>query len=140
MCRTDTHSGAVSACQLGDAWKAATLRFLTAEAKLKHLHVQLQPERVAGFDLPGTIDLLRSLGREHAQGTSMTSGEDDGQYVNIDFDIENVSAFWLRLREQLRTDNSLASCLIVCCEGEDGWNDYLLLHHFDTGVELDELT
>jgi len=25
------------------------------------------------------------------------------------------------------------------CEGENGWDDYRLLHHFDPEVEIDEI-
>jgi hypothetical protein len=34
----------------------------------------------------------------------------------------------------------LAQAAIVVCEGELGWDDYLLLHHFNSDEELDELS
>jgi hypothetical protein len=44
------------------------------------------------------------------------------------------------IRELLQADPALANIAIVVCQGERGWDDYLLLHHFDSSVPLDQLT
>ena len=33
----------------------------------------------------------------------------------------------------------LAAAAIIVCEGEHGWDDYLLLHHFDPAEPLDTM-
>ena len=37
-------------------------------------------------------------------------------------------------------DKKLIKSSIVCCEGSNGWDDYLLLSHYDHNEKLDEIT
>jgi hypothetical protein len=112
---------------------------MTTETTGKTLHVQLQPGRVAGFDRLDAIDRIRRLGEEFGRGTRLSEGDDGGQFINIDIDADNVAAIWLHLRTELQKNDALANCSIVCCQGQAGWDDYLLLHHFDPDESLDEL-
>jgi hypothetical protein len=52
--------------------------------------------------------------------------------------IENAEpvVFWNTIKSPLKT---LPVNLIVVCEGEHGWDDYLLLHHFNEQEVLDDL-
>ena len=59
--------------------------------------------------------------------------------INVDFASDDVHGLWSVLLEQWQTDSALAECSIVCCEGDNGWDDYLLLHHFDPAVAIDEM-
>ena len=70
---------------------------------------------------------------------TVTRGDDNGPYINVRFRSADVGAVWAAVREQLRADPPLAQCSMACCEGDRGWDDYRLLHHFDPSVPLDEV-
>ena len=69
----------------------------------------------------------------------MTDGLDRGRYVNVAFATDDLKALWSALREEMLGVPRLAEAAIVCCEGEHGWDDYLLLHHFDPTEPIDQL-
>jgi hypothetical protein len=77
---------------------------------------------------------LRSL----AAASWIDDGEDNGPYINIAFEATDPAGLWAAIRGQLLADPELAGATIVVCEGEHGWHDYLLLHHFDPTEPLDE--
>src|SRR3972149_1831983 len=100
---------------------------------MKRLHVQLQPERMLGFDALQVGRDLQTLAEESglAKSVEIVEGNDQGPYVGIDFASDNVQGLWFRLLDRLLANSALTECSIVCCEGDNGWDDYLLLHHFD---------
>jgi hypothetical protein len=99
------------------------------------VHVQLQSDRLPTDDVAGAIDLLLAVDRT----ARVTSGEDDGQYVNFEFKSDDPAALWRAIRALLAMHRFLAPVTIVTCEGRHGWDDFLLLHHFDGTLTLDEL-
>lgn len=110
---------------------------------MRRLNVQIQPTRVNNHKADELIAHVRAAadglvlefqGEEH--------GNDQGPYINLSFAAADHAASWSRLRQ--RFDNSeigraVAVSTIVTCEGERGWDDYLLLHHFDPSEELDDV-
>jgi hypothetical protein len=98
------------------------------------IHVQIQPERSLALDVPTAVARLSAL----HHNTRVTEGEDDARYINIDFQPVNVSVLWPEIRAQLNRDSLLAPATIVACTGQYGWDDYLLLYHFDPAIPLDE--
>jgi hypothetical protein len=76
------------------------------------------------------------------RGIGINEGEEDGPYLNIvlaaDAPEEVCPGIRLALLESADFGRDLkASCMCVCT-GQNGWDDYLLLYHFDPGVPLDE--
>ena len=73
----------------------------------------------------------------------LAAGEDDGPYVNYDFRTRDLARLWEVLQSQVFLDTTLgpqlANASIVTCEGIRGWDDYLLLHHYDRALDLDTL-
>ena len=69
-------------------------------------------------------------------------GEDDGRYWNILFDSESPAAALARVGVVLASPTAgraaRRSC-IVTCEGEHGQDDYLLLHHYDRTLVVDDV-
>ena len=107
---------------------------------MKALQIHLQPELAPDLDAYSEAKRLQNV--IEAFGLTgpveITDGDDDGPYINVWFATADVAAAWSRLRQEWRPDGSLARCSIVICEGEDGWSDYKLLHHFDPSELLDE--
>ena len=71
---------------------------------------------------------------------TVESDHDNGYFTNYKLYCENLSQDWKNVRQILQNDFSEEmNSMIVVCEGEDGFDDYLLLHHFDKGEKLDEI-
>lgn len=107
---------------------------------MKKLHVQLQPQRSRELDAAEAVRHLIDAGEPFAASSHVTEGFDDVAFVNVDFTTSDVVGLWTALRNALPSIRGLAETAIVCCEGAEGWDDYLLLHHFDASVSLDELS
>jgi hypothetical protein len=64
-------------------------------------------------------------------------------YVNFFFASSDVQATWTRLRATTLihpvVGRRLRDSTIIVAEGSHGWEDYLLLHHFDSRQPLDRL-
>lgn len=114
-----------------------------AATNVRRLNVQIQPTRANSVDAEELIAHLCAA----ADGLVLeyrgeNRGQDQVPYINLGFAAADHVAGWSRLRERL--DNSeigraVAISTIVTCEGERGWDDYLLLHHFDPAEKLDHL-
>ncbi|MGH7176392.1 MAG: hypothetical protein ACREJC_03335, partial [Tepidisphaeraceae bacterium] len=70
---------------------------------------------------------------------SVSAGFERGRYIDVSFETRSLQKLWIRVRKVLKEDSTLARCSIVVCEGSSGWDDYLLLHHFDSRQKLDKL-
>jgi hypothetical protein len=103
--------------------------------RMKLLNIQLQPARSPGLDARAAVGRLRSL----AATSRISEGEDGGLYINIGFEAADPTGLWAAIRDQLRADPALAEAAIVVCQGERGWDDYLLLYHFDLTEPVDEM-
>lgn len=72
------------------------------------------------------------------------SGEDGGTYYNYTFGALKPFALWQEIQSRLYnvqvTGPHMRRASMAMCSGEDGWEDYLLLYHFDPTVELDATT
>jgi hypothetical protein len=80
--------------------------------------------------------------RHQKNSVSAAEGKDDGPYVNVMFDTDNIPALWPILHTHLFQNRSIGQQInraaIVTCEGHNGFDDYLLLHHYDSTLTLDE--
>ena len=99
------------------------------------MHVQLQPDRSPALDTSAAVATLSSLD----DSASVSEGEDSGHYVNIDFTPADAKVLWQKIHGCLSSEPELARIAIVACEGRHGWDDYLLLYHYDRTLVLDEL-
>lgn len=97
--------------------------------------VQFQPDRVTAQE-----SLVRQAFRDAFPNAVIDMGNDGGRYENILFEAESPEDALLKLRAVFDSpDAGLAarrSC-IVTCEGERGWDDYVLLHHYDRTLIVD---
>jgi hypothetical protein len=104
-------------------------------AGMTAIHLQIQPDRSPAMDAPAVVARLSSLDTS----ARVTDGVDNGRYINIDFTPVDALALWREIRVSLSAEPALARAAIVACEGQHGWDDYLLLHHYDRTLTLDEL-
>lgn len=107
------------------------------------LNVQVQPDRSPGLDLDAVLALFATAAELADAELEVTAGVDDGPYVNYDFLTRDLARLWEILQSQVFWDRTigphLARASIVTCEGRRGWDDYLLLHHYDQTLVPDTL-
>lgn len=103
----------------------------------KRIAIQLQPARSRELDVAGAVALLTEVGEQFAVKPRVTEGFDNERYINVDFATTDVIGLSTALLKAVRSTRTLAASAIVCSEGKAGWDDYLLLHHFDPSVPLD---
>ena len=100
--------------------------------------IQIQPERCQKLDTDQAVSGFQSL--DGIYDVVIQHGNDDGEYINVLFKTDTPSIVWKEIQRKLITPNPLiADSTIITCEGDDGWNDYLLLHHFDPTEMTDKI-
>jgi hypothetical protein len=120
------------------------MRHELAHGALKALSIQVQPHRAPGLDIEGLRALMtRIAGTTLVERSHFEDGHDGVQYFNFTLGTRDLKALWDTLREQLYGDvtfgKPVARSSIATCEGPHGWDDYLLLHHYDPDVRRDNL-
>ncbi|MCP5283777.1 MAG: hypothetical protein H6933_02645 [Burkholderiaceae bacterium] len=70
-------------------------------------------------------------------------GEDEGKYLNIVFDSHSPQDLWPEIKAALYLSAAHGPTLrtksMALRTGEDGWNDYVLLYHYDSTVPVERL-
>ena len=103
--------------------------------------IQVQPDRLVALDAPDILNMAKRLELDWPEDCSITTGDDAGPYINIQVHSNSPAETWLRIAELfLGTDvlcTEVRTSSIITMTGDTGWDDYLLLHHFDPNVELD---
>jgi hypothetical protein len=112
---------------------------------MKALSIQIQPERAPGLNMEEvqaafeTIAEVTSLVRHH----QFDDGFDKTRYFNFTFGTEDLKGLWAVIQSTVYGNPALAEPVakssIVVCTGENGWDDYLLLFHFDPKVPRAEI-
>lgn len=109
------------------------------------LCIQIQPDRFPGFEQAAIEALCEGL-RAHKPLISafqLEAGEDDGPYLNLMFETEAPARVWPILQATFypagARGDALRASSMAMCTGEEGWEDFLLLHHYDPNLSLDSL-
>lgn len=114
------------------------------ETPLGQICLQVHPGRAPGLDVARLAEACEVVARRTPgiRGFGVSEGEDEGAYVNLVFAAEDPSQAWPPLWAALRAlaefGALLPPCCLAMCTGEQGWDDYRLLHHFDPDVALGE--
>ena len=100
--------------------------------------IRLDGEDVAQCSaVPELKDLIRSAG---GQLVEETTESDEGGYANLDVTADRPAEFWARLNAVLPSRPGVVRSPIVVYSGRNGWDDYLLLRHFDGDQIIDPLS
>lgn len=109
------------------------------------LLIQVQPDRAAAFDV---LLLEREFAAFAAASPCVTKfkteqGDDGGRYINLHMKTDDLAMLWEAVQAALYEHPTLGAPLLqssmAICTGEAGWDDYLVLHHYDENVEVDGL-
>jgi hypothetical protein len=107
---------------------------------MKCLNIQLHPE-LCSDDVENHVANLTAIANASARETkvSVDRDDDDGPYINVNVYTDDIVTLWSAVSLVITSTPSLAAAAIVCCEGDNGWDDYLLLHHFDGEEDINRL-
>ena len=114
-----------------------------AEDELGQLCLQVHPARAPGLNVSALKEAATALaGLVHGvHGIDFTEAEYDGAYLNIVFAAREPLRAWQFIRQGLLESAafgpSLKASSMAICTGTDGWNDFLLLYHYDPSVARD---
>src|SRR5882724_546381 len=110
------------------------------------MSIQVQPNRSEGINMSQVSaqfeDLLQlsDLVAHH----DFNSGNDREPYFNFTFGTKRAGDLWREIQERFYRGGELAAHMrrasMAMCSSEEGWNDYLLLFHYDPKVKLDDAT
>jgi hypothetical protein len=88
-----------------------------------------------------TLMLRIALANPRVRYFSLRLGGKRDPYINYLFTAPSLGALWQSLRKRALQSSRLGPALrrstIVTMQGPHGWDDYLLLHHFDPMQPLD---
>jgi hypothetical protein len=100
------------------------------------LCIQLQLKRSPTLHSEHIEALCRGLATEVGASMDVTHGRGGGRYVNYLFDADDVPALWEMLCRRLFLNDEMGAAIrnatIVTRTGDRGWDDYRLLHHYES--------
>jgi hypothetical protein len=102
---------------------------------MKCINIQFQPDRAGAANKNEALLVLKGAGFS----PEVSEGNDNGEYVNFDIVTDNLEQAWLNIKSSFISVPHFSKSTIVVCEGSEGWDNYLLLHHFDESEALDDL-
>lgn len=110
---------------------------------MRWLCVQVQPGLSPGIDMEQVASTFAAVASTpgFVESHSVDHGEDQGSWSNFCFGTTHPLQLWETIQTKMSEDGPFAQHLrkssIVVCTGENGWDDYLLLAHFDSEEKLD---
>ncbi|QZA76928.1 hypothetical protein K4H28_11455 [Deefgea tanakiae] len=107
------------------------------------LLIQLQPHLVPTMDEAKARAALAAFAEQALViGHRVTEGNENGAFINFEYKTNDLAALWHECKERIYQNSLLAFQLqratMAIAQGDDGWEDCLLLHHFDPATEVDE--
>src|SRR5688572_24875892 len=111
---------------------------------IKKLSIQVQPDRASAMKLDSIHSAFEEIAKlSLVECHQFSQGEDEGRYFNFTFGTSDLRGLWREIQSRIFRDSELgppvATSSMVMCEGTRGWDDYLLLYHFDPEVSLDDI-
>jgi hypothetical protein len=114
---------------------------------MRSLAVQFQPRRATSAKVAAVVSLMTRIAGRNVSlcGFAYRKGNDRGPYVNFQFEVpagklaQTLASILTGAFGHRALGPSLRRSCIVTCEGTRGWDNYLLLYHFDQRLKLDTL-
>ncbi len=110
---------------------------------VKRISVQVHMDRLRTNGGVTEIDNYLVTGCPYVLALLREPEHQIGAYLTITIGTDNLLAVWAWLQERIEGGEGvrlgLPNAVIVVCEGEHGWGDYLQLHHFRPDERRDVL-
>ncbi|MFZ6769427.1 hypothetical protein ACO0LM_20440 [Undibacterium sp. Di26W] len=112
---------------------------------MKTICVQLQSDLLPEISALPIVDILEEMVSSCPEVWKITfTVESNSECDNFNFVTSNVKNLWKKIDAVLgltsEPRSAISQGIIVVCEGEYGWDDYLLLHHFNDQEKTDRFT
>lgn len=110
---------------------------------MRAISIQVQPERSRDLDLDHLIAVCSDVAamKDLVDHHQFDRGHDKGPYLNFTFGTQRAASLWRLLRTRLYEDEALGPHMheasMAMCSSTTGWNEYVLLYHFDPAVKQD---
>lgn len=109
---------------------------------MRSLSIQVQPDLIPELDIEKTKQLFEALkDNSLVEKSAFDEGNDKGRYLNFTYGTNDARSLWGVIQKKIYEHNifgkQLLKCSMAMCSSEEGWNNYLLLHHFDPSVPLE---
>jgi hypothetical protein len=106
---------------------------------VRTLRIQIHPDRLVRISTKEAVERVVAVGSSCMAVTRhrVVSELSEPGAVNVDFLTHSITSLWAILSNALADEHSLQSlsaASMILCEGANGWNDYLLLHHYDPKI------
>jgi hypothetical protein len=117
----------------------------TPAPPLGQICIQVHLGRAPALDRARLTQVCEQLARltPGVRGMEVSDGDEDGPFINIALAAENPVQAWRQLGPALLESPEFGATLkaasLWMCTGDEGWDDYRLLYHYDPAVESDEL-
>ena len=99
--------------------------------------MQVQQKLDQAFTAEDAVLAAKNIGRY----PEVDIDEKDSSIVYLNFFTEEPQQFWDDFKGGVLNHDKIGTWLksvsIIVCEGENGWNDEKLLHHYDDSEPLD---
>jgi hypothetical protein len=102
--------------------------------------IQVQPHRSPELSVKEIRSALESIGATPrlVQRHWVEEGEENGPFFNFTFETPDLGELWRLIEDEIffgpLWGRLARKASIVTCEGKEGWDDYLILHHYDPAV------
>src|SRR5438552_12603617 len=104
---------------------------------MKTICLQFQPKRAPKVSITSASALMLriALAHEGVRQFTVQRGLAGSEYINYLFVCRRIESIWRAIRvkalQHRQVGSSLRRACIATAEGSRGWDDYVLLHHFD---------
>lgn len=103
--------------------------------------LQVYPARFEFMTERDVRDIVDRLKQHWPEHITVTTKDDDGRCVIIAFESNQPDETWGRLKRSFvgakLPGSEFRKASVITVMGDEGWNDFLLLHHYDETKSLD---
>ena len=112
---------------------------------MRAISIQVHPNRTSGLDTTHLADAFAAIAAmtELVSHHQFDQGEDRAPYLNFTFGTDHAPRLWAMIQKLVYEDARLRAHLLAAsmamCSSEHGWDDYVILYHYDPAVPVEQL-
>jgi hypothetical protein len=110
--------------------------------KKKILSIEIHTDKLSGEVRETAIRLLVAIANDKALAANAEVLREN-EYLHVNFECFDVKSLWAAIYQRFISEDrkieGLADKMIVVCQGDHDWDDYLLLYHYDPTEQIDQI-
>jgi hypothetical protein len=114
---------------------------MTLEDEVRALSIQVQPVRAPGIVMDDIVHEFQSIAEmsDLVKHHAFSDDHESVHFFNFTFGTPDAKALWGVVQDRLynneRCGGWMRQASMAMCSSEQGWDDYVLLFHFDPDVK-----